>query len=500
MMTLENLVRTPLARALGWTLFHSLWEGAVVALILLGALCVIRSARLRYTAACVAALVILAGFASTLFCLLPGKAGALATIAGGMPPAARGEYGWLPEISARLRATDALPWLTPFWAVGVVLFQTRSLVSWIAARRIRSRGICCAPDHWLKRLAILRETMRVSKPVALLESCLTDLPVIVGYLYPAILTPVGMLAGMPANQIEAILLHELAHIRRRDYLANLAQMMVESFLFYHPAIWWISGVIRAERENCCDDLVVASSVDPYHYAAALTALEENRWAAQEAALAATGGNLVKRIRRLLNPLKAGEGPRAVLTPVLCAAILAVTAAMALSAWQTQAPAQSPNAPQVAWWQKWLDEDVVYIIQDQERNAFLKLTSDEERRYFVDQFWERRDPTPGTVENEFKNEHYRRLGFVSRFASRSGVAGWKTDRGRIYIVYGPPDQIESHPAGDRQPGSPPSETWLYRYIEGVGANISVEFVDKDRTGEFRMTTDPHPEGGQTIPRN
>lgn len=128
---------------------------------------------------------------------------------------------------------------------------------------------------------------------------------------------------------------------------------------------------------------------------------------------------------------------------------------------------------------------------------LNLSSDEERRYFVDQFWQRRDPTPGTVENEFKNEHYRRLGFVSRFASRSGVAGWKTDRGRIYIVYGPPDEIESHPAGDRQSGAPPSETWLYRLIEGVGNNVGMEFVDRDWTGEFHMTKDPHTANGAYI---
>jgi GWxTD domain-containing protein len=461
MIALEHWARTPLASALGWTLFHSLWEGAAAALILLGALWAIRSARRRYVAACIAALAILAGFAFTLFRLLPEKAGALTTIAPGMPPGSRAGYDWLPEFSTRLRFADVLPWLTPFWIVGVVVFQVRSLVSWVAAWRIRRRGVYCAPDRWLERLADLREAMRVSKPVALLESCLTEMPIVIGCLRPVILAPVGMLAGMPADQIDAILLHELAHIRRGDYLVNLAQMIVESLLFYHPAIWWIGGVIRAERENCCDDLVVESSVDAHRYAAALTALEENRWAAQEAALAATGGNLVKRVRRLLNPLKAREGPRAILTPVFSAGILAVAAAMVLSAWQTQSPAQSPNAPQVTWWQKWLNEDVVYIIADEERKALLNLTTDEERRYFVDQFWERRDPTPGTADNEFKNEHYRRMGYVSRFTSRSGMAGWKTDRGRIYIVYGPPDEIESHPAGDRQAASPPFETWLYR---------------------------------------
>ena len=321
---------------------------------------------------------------------------------------------------------------------------------------------------------------------------MANVPVVIGYLRPVILVPVGMLAGMPASQIETILLHELAHIRRRDYLVNLMQTMVESFLFYHPAIWWISGVIRAERENCCDDLVVAASGDAHEYAAALTALEQNRWAAQEAALAATGGNLVKRVRRMLNPSKLRQGPRAFLTPVLSAAILAVTAALALTAWQTQAPSQS--APKIAWWQKWVDEEVVYIISDVERTAFLNLTTDDERRMFVDQFWQRRDPTPGTAENEMRNEHYRRLGFVSaKFTSNSGVPGWKTDRGRIYITYGPPNEIDWHPSGSSSKAYPWG-TWKYRWIEGVGDNIVMEFEDRDGTGEFHMTMDPNPAGG------
>ena len=113
--------------------------------------------------------------------------------------------------------------------------------------------------------------------------------------------PVGLLTGLPREQIEAILLHELAHIRRCDYLVNVLQRSVEGLLFYHPAVWWISRVIRAERENCCDDVVVATSGNAHEYAVALAALEENRWSGREPAVAATGGNLVKRIRRLLYP-------------------------------------------------------------------------------------------------------------------------------------------------------------------------------------------------------
>jgi len=143
--------------------------------------------------------------------------------------------------------------------------------------------------------------------------------------------------------------------------------------------------------------------------------------------------------------------------------------------------------------------VAYIISDAERSAFKNLPSNPEKEHFIEQFWQRRDPTPGTVENEMKEEHYRRIAYANQnFAA--GIAGWKTDRGRIYIVYGPPDQKESHPSGGtyRRPASEgggtitavPFEQWMYRYIDGVGDNVIVEFIDPNRSGEFRQTMDPN----------
>src|SRR5690348_5188727 len=131
------------------------------------------------------------------------------------------------------------------------------------------------------------------------------------------------------------------------------------------------------------------------------------------------------------------------------------------------------------WKKWLNEDVVYIITDEERQAFKRLQTDEERQQFVEQFWQRRDPTPDTEENEYKEELYRRIAYSNEHYA-SGIPGWKTDRGRIYIVYGPPDEIESHPAGGtyERPyeegggttSTYPFEQWRYRYIDGIGNNI------------------------------
>ena len=148
--------------------------------------------------------------------------------------------------------------------------------------------------------------------------------------------------------------------------------------------------------------------------------------------------------------------------------------------------------------KWLQEDVVYIITDEERQAFRRLNTDEEREQFVEQFWLRRDPTPDTAENEFKEEHYRRIAYANeRYAS--GIPGWKADRGRIYIAFGPPDEIESHPSGGTYERPPeegggttstfPFEKWRYRWIEGIGTDINLEFVDPTMTGEYRLTMDP-----------
>ena len=624
MIRLETLVDNPLAAALGRTLLHSLWEGALGALALALILPIVRSSRLRYAVASAAMLVLLGGLAVTFARLAPAPLVHIPLTgpryATPLPPG----LGVAPATPLQTRAADELAWLVPFWMAGVVLFYLRGMTSWLAARRLRRSGVCCAADVWQARLTRLKQQLQVTRPVMLLESCLAEVPVVVGYVRPMILMPVGLLAGLPVAQVEAILLHELAHIRRYDYVVNLMQVFVEGLLFYHPAVWWISGVMRAERENCCDDLVVAVTGGALEYAAALTALETRRGPRE--LLAVTGGSLVNRIQRLLGR---PERRFATVMPVFTAAILTVTVVTAVAALQSGAsvarvgnaavPAVASVAPQAklvdkivllaqaqqaapaaqsyaqqpdqvlyeravsdiahgnymaarltlntlintydtsvylvkaklaiadSWaregdahgkaqaqveykdfiqfypntpeareaqqrldalsgvalpvaYKKWLSEDVVYIISDEERKAFVQLADDEEREKFVEQFWARRDPTPGTEKNEFKEEIYRRIAYANvHFGDPQGVAGWKTDRGRIYIQYGPPDEIESHSTGGSyqrplaQGGGTtetyPFEQWRYRFIDGVGQNVIIEFVDKDRTGEYRMTMDP-----------
>jgi len=150
------------------------------------------------------------------------------------------------------------------------------------------------------------------------------------------------------------------------------------------------------------------------------------------------------------------------------------------------------------YQKWMTEDVAYIITDEERNAFKRLLADEEKEHFIEQFWLRRDPTPGTPVNEMREEHYRRIAYTNEHYA-SSIPGWKTDRGRVYIQYGPPDEIDSHPSGGSftRPAAEgggttetaPFEQWKYRWIEGLGKDVVVEFVDAQRNRDYRMTLDP-----------
>jgi len=150
------------------------------------------------------------------------------------------------------------------------------------------------------------------------------------------------------------------------------------------------------------------------------------------------------------------------------------------------------------YKKWLEEEVPYIITNEEKAAFKKLTTDDEREQFIEAFWERRNPNPGSVENEFKEEYYRRIAYANEHYA-SGIPGWKTDRGRIYIMYGPPDELDDHDAGGTYIRPPeegggetstyPFEQWRYRYIDGIGTNIILEFVDPTMTGEFHLTMDP-----------
>ncbi|MGI8988535.1 MAG: M56 family metallopeptidase, partial [Bryobacteraceae bacterium] len=327
MIALEYWIETPLVNALGWTLFCFVWQAALIASILAAILLLWRpaSARARYGLACLAMAAMPAAFGLTLIrSVPPTRDAATAPLANAGPALDSRQIssGWIGSFPPNLYSR--LPWVVPFWMTGVACFYLYSVAGWMAARSLRRTGVLPAALEWRERLSALADRLRLKTPILLLESSRVDVPVVIGVLRPAILLPVALLTGLPAGQLELILIHELAHIRRYDYLVNLLQKCVEALLFYHPAVWWVSGLIRIERENCCDDIVVEASGEPREYALTLATLEWNRSAAR-AALAANGGSLMKRIRRML---KEPETSRAAYAPVFSAGLLLLSIGLA----------------------------------------------------------------------------------------------------------------------------------------------------------------------------
>lgn len=473
---------------LGWTLTHFLWQGTLVAVVAWIVSLPWREARVRYAIGCTA-LLLMAALPPVTFALLGGGEAVPAVSHSLRDLLSRP----LPLSSGGAPMDDTavpmwLVWVVWAWAFGVVVFSARLAGGWLLTRRLVQR---CQPASpvWQQMAARAAERLGFRAALRILASARVDVPMVVGHIRPLIVVPAAALVNLPADQLEAILAHEIAHILRRDPLVNLLQTLAETILFYHPAVWWLSSRIRAERENCCDDIAVAACGRRRLYAEALLALEQGREAEPAFALSSRGGGLRRRIARLWPAPQ--PSPRPVfpaLVALLSVVAIAGIAARTGSAQKAPQPAPvlaKPNpeahpAPVLAQargnsgvqpvlaspYQKWVEEDVVYIIRPEELKAFRALKDDAEREHFIEQFWARRNPNPGAAENTFKEEHYRRIAYANnRFAS--DLPGWKTERGRLYIVLGPPDEIETHPTDGY-------EQWMYHSVAGLGNNVSFEF--------------------------
>jgi len=347
MTTLLSLVGQPWAQTLGWTLLHFLWQGAALGLAAWLGLVLLRgaSAKARYVLACACLLLMVAAPAATAL-LLQRQAPGLAQLSLAVEAAAPASAPAALPLGLRVKAAldPALPWLLAGWVAGVLLLSTRFLGSWVRVQRLRRRSASPVPAEWHLVLSRLCRDLQLSRTVRLLQSAAVEVPTALGWLRPVILLPACALAGLSPIQLEAILAHELAHIRRGDFLVNLLQSLVEVLLFYHPAVWWLSARIRAERELCCDDVAAELCGDPLLLARALTDLEALREAPAPTpthlALAANGGSLMHRVRHLLYPaLPITTGARATALAVLAASLLGA-AGVAL---QDQAPEGAPKA-------------------------------------------------------------------------------------------------------------------------------------------------------------
>lgn len=229
---------------------------------------------------------------------VPTGAGNTTAVGTVSQPTTEAEAGWTERVSVWLRPW--LAWIVVGWSLGVVLCSLRPLFGWFTLWRLKRVGISAASDEVVATLSRVSQRLGLRRAVSVWHSTLAQVPIVVGYFKPVILLPLSVATSIPNAQLEAILAHELAHVRRHDFVVNLLQTLVETLCFYHPAVWWLSRQIRIEREHCCDDLVVRVLGNRVEYGRALIAIEELRGRGTLLALGVNDGSLLSRIRRLAN--------------------------------------------------------------------------------------------------------------------------------------------------------------------------------------------------------
>ncbi|HJR58792.1 MAG TPA: M56 family metallopeptidase, partial [Vicinamibacterales bacterium] len=332
MTGIDALLREPAVQAIGWALLHFVWQGALV-----GVLAALALRALRHSGA--DARYVVASIALSLMATMPVVTAVQAWRAASDRGVAASAS--MPRVSMDSRLPPGPPdtvlpglttvpvkseWSGPWfqtgpveqwlpllvlaWMTGVAMLALRLAAGWVWVQRMKSHGAVPAGTRLQATLRRLTQRLHISRTVTLLRSPAVDVPTVIGWLKPTILLPMSVVTGLSPIQVEAILAHELAHVRRHDYLVNLLQTLFETLLFYHPAVWWLSRRIRVEREHCCDDLAVNLCGDPVVYARALADLEELRGIGAQLVMAASGGALFDRVRRLLAgpTTHAGRGP------------------------------------------------------------------------------------------------------------------------------------------------------------------------------------------------
>jgi beta-lactamase regulating signal transducer with metallopeptidase domain len=313
--------------SLGWTLLHFLWQGTAVAALAAVLMTLCRRASARYVLA-VGALVLMLAAPVTTFVVLTSSGAAAPvrpypvakTLTTATPNAAAGSsFGFL-RLSPSL---DALPWLVEAWLLGVAFFSLRSAGGFLLLERERRKQSDTVSPRMLAICQTLQRRLGLDRTIRYCECKWLQAPAVIGWFRPIVLLPVTALTGLSEEQLQSIIVHELAHIQRLDPFVNVFQISVETLLFYHPAVWWLNKRIRAEREHCCDDVAVSLCGNPVEYARALTLMEEWR-SAPALAMAANRGPLSERIFRVLGLKSIGAGTRGI---GLTGGLLCLTAAL-----------------------------------------------------------------------------------------------------------------------------------------------------------------------------
>lgn len=348
----------------GWTLVHFLWEGAGIAAVAVALLwsCRDRSPQTRYAIACAALVAMLAApfvtaavLSRAVVVIAPAAVQRTAeaqpdTLA--IPDAASLAINVLmarngSSIDVTAGGSNAwLPLVVTLWIVGVAVLLIRLLGGWWRITRLHRGSRAAAPSAWTAAAARIATTLGLSRRVHVVDTSLVDTPTVIGWMKPVILLPIVALSGLSPMQIDAILAHELAHVRRHDFLVNLLQTFAETILFYHPAVWWVSARIRAEREHCCDVVALSVCGDAVSYAEALIELESWRTAHSRLAVAATGGRLLTRVRRLLGA-PADDAPRSFGAMIVAGIVALVICIAGASHFLVAAQPDDAATPQVA---------------------------------------------------------------------------------------------------------------------------------------------------------
>ena len=323
MKNLADLIRLPMVETLGWTLLHFLWQGALIALILAALLWLLKNhvSSLRYGLAC-ASLALMFLCPMITYRVLETRTPTKPIVETALPlqtevaqpalvltnepvqPVAN-PIVFAPEGGTGTKQSwlernlkPLLPYLVVFWGIGVLVLSLRLLGGLWYLRKLRTQFTESVSTALMAQLKNVAERLGLARPVQLRESLVATVPLVVGWLRPMILLPSSVISGLSVKQLEMILAHELAHIRRHDYLVNLLQSVIETLLFYHPGVWWVSHQIRKEREHCCDDLAVkVCGGDKQSYARTLAELDDLR-PNFSLAQAVSGGSLLNRIIRL----------------------------------------------------------------------------------------------------------------------------------------------------------------------------------------------------------
>jgi GWxTD domain-containing protein len=364
------------------------------------------------------------------------------------------------------------------WALGAISL----MMAWIwqmlrKAPRVREIG-----NYEAELFERSRQVLNVRTAVALRIGSRDKALCVRGFWQPFILLPDGLSEQLREAELQAVIAHELAHVRRRDNLSAALAHSIVCVFWFHPLLWWMERRALAERETACDEMVLTRGTERDDYVAGMLKVCRAAFASETTYAGATGVNLKTRVEQIMSinpnpsstriqrailtgivsflaivPIVRGfttNGPGvsqqaltrkgAELTGIAIEGLSGTDHGLAVSAIALMLR-HSESSPAVSEgrFEKWLN-DVAYIITDQESKAFMSLQSDAEREQFIKEFWSRRDPTPGTAENEFKIEHYRRLDYANKHFGSSQLDGWQTDRARFYIILGPPDEIDSHP--------------------------------------------------------